>query len=169
MLESSAWWSGKRRAGRLTNSATIWAQNQAYELVHHNTHPIYDLLELIKAVALLFQSCSSLMTQGNNSLSRRTASEDPASIRVEQTRSLKPHQCLFAMIEHLQVKQYGQYGLTESQNSLKDKIFLFFILFLFLLSLIYFIWKNCVSRGQVQMDKEINRIRMQDVQATENK
>lgn len=132
------------------------------------THtPIYDLLELIKAVALLFQSCSSLMTQGNNSLSRRTSSEDPASIRVEQTRSLKPHQCLFAMNEHLQVKQYGQYELTESQNSLKDKIFLFFILFL--LSLIYFIWKNCVSRGQVQMDKEINRIRMQDVQATENK
>ena len=35
------WWCGCRRAGRLTNLATIWAQIQGFELAHSNTYPIY--------------------------------------------------------------------------------------------------------------------------------
>ena len=45
VLESSPWWCGCRRAGRLTNSATTQAQIQGFELAHPNIYPTYELQE----------------------------------------------------------------------------------------------------------------------------
>ena len=80
VLESSPWWCGCRRAGRLTNSATTQAQIQGFELAHPNIYPIYELLECMKGPVLQIQSCRISMTQGNNRISKRSPSEDPVLI-----------------------------------------------------------------------------------------
>ena len=80
VLESSPWWCGCRRAGRLTNSATIQAQIQGFELAHPNIYPIYELLECMKGLVLQIQNYRISMTQGNNRISKRSPSEDPVLI-----------------------------------------------------------------------------------------
>ena len=79
-LESLPWWCGFGRAGWPTNSATIQAQNQGFELPHPNIYPIYELPEFMKEPVLQIQSFRISMTQGNNSISKSSPSEGPVLI-----------------------------------------------------------------------------------------
>jgi hypothetical protein len=49
-------------------------------LVHPNIYSIYELLEHVKGPVLKNQSCRISVTQGNNRISERSLSEDPALI-----------------------------------------------------------------------------------------
>jgi hypothetical protein len=66
-----------RRAGGLTNSATIQAQIQGFELAQPNISPIYQPLEHMKGFVLQTQNCRVIMTQGNNRISKRNLHKDP--------------------------------------------------------------------------------------------
>ena len=67
VLGSLSWWcdGGVRRASRLTNSATIQAYIQRFELAHPNIYLMYELLEHMKEPILQIQSCRSTMIRGN--------------------------------------------------------------------------------------------------------
>lgn len=69
-----------RRTGQLTNSATSQAQVYGFELGNLNIYTVYDLLEFMKGLALQTQSCRTSMTQGNNTISKRSPSEVPILI-----------------------------------------------------------------------------------------
>ena len=79
-LESLPWWCGFGRAGWLTNSATIQAQNQGFELPHPNIYPIYELPELMKEPVMQIQSFRISMAQGNDKIPKGIPSEDPVLI-----------------------------------------------------------------------------------------
>ncbi|KAL6053888.1 hypothetical protein STEG23_003715 [Scotinomys teguina] len=52
--------------------------NQGYELAHSNIHLIYELLEQVKEMSLQIQNSRISMTQGNNSISKKSPSESPS-------------------------------------------------------------------------------------------
>jgi hypothetical protein len=63
--DSLPWGCGCRRAGKLTNSATPWAQIQGFELAYPKINSIYELLKHVKGPDLQSQSCRIFMIQGN--------------------------------------------------------------------------------------------------------
>ena len=58
------WWSGCRRAGRLTNLAK--AQEQGFELDYPHIYIICELFEFMKGPVLLIQSCKISMSETGN-------------------------------------------------------------------------------------------------------
>lgn len=66
-----------RRARRLTNSAATQTQIQGSELAHPNVYSTCELLEHVKGLVLLIQSCRISMTLCNSRRSQKSASEDP--------------------------------------------------------------------------------------------
>lgn len=60
------------RACRLTSSDN--SQTQGFEMTHPNTHPINELLELMKELVLQIQNYSVPMTEDNNRISKKTPS-----------------------------------------------------------------------------------------------
>lgn len=114
----------------MTSPATAQAQTYGCELAHLDIPTICDRLEHMKRLVLQTQSLRISTTQGNNSVSKRSTSEDPGS-RVfsrNQRPRIKP---MTVCSECSQVKVYGQKGI------LGDKIFLFFSVFCFVLFLFF--------------------------------
>jgi len=64
----------------MTNSATIQAQIQDFELTYPNIYPIYELLEHAKEQVLQIQSCRIFMVQSNCRVSEKSSCEDPVLI-----------------------------------------------------------------------------------------
>jgi hypothetical protein len=77
LWENWPWQCGYRRASRLTNSATIQAQIQGFELAHPNIYSIYELLKHLKGWSYRTNAACVSMIQDNNRLSKRSLGQDP--------------------------------------------------------------------------------------------
>ena len=67
--------------GRVIILDTSQAQIQGFELTHPNIDPIDELLECMKGLFLQIQNYRISRTQGNNSISERSPSEDSVLIQ----------------------------------------------------------------------------------------
>lgn len=76
MLESSAFWRQWGKTGRLISAATTQAENQGYDLAHHNIHFIYEMLGHEKELNQKIHSCMIFVTQGKDGISKRSLNEN---------------------------------------------------------------------------------------------
>jgi hypothetical protein len=73
----------------------------------HLPPQINELLEPVKELVPLIQSCRIFMTQGNNRILERSPSENPVLIQIDVSIGGSMTHCN----EHLQAKKFGQNGI----------------------------------------------------------